>query len=124
MAQECAFDEGADGVLFVFVELVDGFEVEGEVGIGASVVVGEDERIGADGEGDCESSDDVEGGLGVAGFVASYLGDVDFDGLGERGLGELAFFAELGEAFGEVHSEGECDHGRSPVLKGLPVSSV
>ena len=26
MAEECAFDESADGGLFVFVELVDGFE--------------------------------------------------------------------------------------------------
>ena len=45
VAEECAFDELADGFLFVFVELVDGFEVEVEVGVGASVVVGEDERI-------------------------------------------------------------------------------
>lgn len=45
MAEECAFDEVADGLLFVFVELVDGFEVEVEVFCGASVVVGEDESI-------------------------------------------------------------------------------
>lgn len=30
MAEECAFDEVADGLLFVFVELVYGFEVEVE----------------------------------------------------------------------------------------------
>lgn len=32
-------------LLFIGVELVDGFEVDGEVGVGASVVVGEDESI-------------------------------------------------------------------------------
>lgn len=45
VSEECAFDEGSDVLLFVGVELVDGFEVDGEVGVGASVVVGEDESI-------------------------------------------------------------------------------
>lgn len=33
MAQESAFDEGADGGLFVEVELVDGFEVRAQAGV-------------------------------------------------------------------------------------------
>ena len=49
MAQEGAFDEGADGVAFVGVELVDGFEVVAEVvGDGAFFWV-EEEHICADG---------------------------------------------------------------------------
>lgn len=42
---------------------MDGFEVEGEVVGGAAFVGVEDELISADGERDCESADDVEGGL-------------------------------------------------------------
>lgn len=42
MARQGGFDEGADGVMFVGVDLVDGFEVVGEVvGDGSLVVVGE-----------------------------------------------------------------------------------
>lgn len=50
VSEEGSFDEGADGGLFVGVEVVDGFEVEAESGVGGSAfVVGEDERICADG---------------------------------------------------------------------------
>lgn len=104
-----------DGLLFVGVELVDCFEVDGEVVGWLAVVVGEDELVGGDGEGDGESADGVECGLGVAGFVASDLGDVEVDGFGEGGLGVAALFAEMGELFGEVHREFECVQGTSPV---------
>lgn len=63
MAQEHGLDEGADNGLLVGVEVLDGFEVEGEVVGGAAFVGVEDELISADGERDCESADDVEGGL-------------------------------------------------------------
>lgn len=45
MAEEGAFDEGADGVAFVGVELVDGFEVVAQVvGDGAFFWVEEERR--------------------------------------------------------------------------------
>lgn len=79
------------------VEVLDGFEVEGEVVGGAAFVGVEDELIGADGQRYCESADDVEGGLGAAGFIAAELADVHAGAFGEGGLGEAAFFAEGGE---------------------------
>ena len=81
------------------------------VGAGAFVGV-EDELIGAGVERECESSDDVEGGLCCCLFVAAALGDADVDAFGEDGLGEAAL-VEGGEAFGEVH-DGE--HGFIEVL--------
>lgn len=105
VSEEGAFEEGADGCLFVGVELVDGFEVVGEVvGDGAFVGV-EEEHICADGQLGGEVPEDVEGGLAGAGFVAAELGDVDADAFGEGGLGESAFAAEGGEALSEVHGE-------------------
>lgn len=120
MAEEGAFDEGADGVLFVGVEVVDGVEVVGDaVGEGAFVVV-EDERICADVEGGGEAAEDVEGGLAGAGFVAAELGDVDADALGEGWLGEPSLFAEGGEADSEAHG-GQVGDGceqRTGLLRG------
>jgi hypothetical protein len=105
VAEEGAFDEGADGVAFVGVELVDGFEVVAEVvGDGAFFWV-EEEHICADGEFGGEASEDVEGGLAGAGFVAAELADVDVDAVGEGGLGESAFASEGGEAVGERDPE-------------------
>lgn len=109
MADEDAFDDGADGVLFVGVEVLDGFEAELPVVGGGAFVGVEDELIGAGVERECESSDDVEGGLCLALFVSADLGDVDVDAFGEDCLGEAAFVAEGGESFGEVHGDGE--HG-------------
>ena len=79
MADEDAFDDGADGVLFVGVEVLDGFEAELPVVGGGAFVGVEDELIGAGVERECESSDDVEGGLCWALFVSADLGDVDVD---------------------------------------------
>ena len=79
MAEEGVFDEGADGGLFVGVELADGFEVVGDVVGDGSLVVVEDEQICADVEGEGEAAEDVEGGLAGAGFVAAELGDVEVD---------------------------------------------
>ena len=62
MSEECAFDEGDDGGLFVGVEVVDGFEVVCEVGVGgAAFVVVEEERVCAGVEGECEVAEYVEG---------------------------------------------------------------
>jgi hypothetical protein len=99
--------------LFLGAEAAGGFEVKLEGFVGASLVLVEDERICADGEGEGEAAEYVEGGLAVAGFVAAELGDVDTDAFGQYGLGEAAFFAEGGEAVGEVHvGEGDdlCAH--------------
>lgn len=106
MAQEHGFDEGADDGFLVGVEVLDGFEVEAQVVVGAAFVGVEDELIGADGERDCESADDVESGLGAPGLIAAELADVDAGALGERSLGEVAFLAEGGESVVEVHGEG------------------
>ncbi len=65
----------------------------------------EEEHICADGEVGGEASEDVEGGLAGAGFVAAELGDVDADVVGEGGLCEAAFASEGGESFSEVHGE-------------------
>ncbi len=65
----------------------------------------EEEHICAYGELGGEAAEDVEGWLAGAGFIASELGDVDGDAIGECGLGESAFFAEVGESLGEVHGE-------------------
>lgn len=107
MFEEEGFDDVADGGSFVGVELAGGFEGEAEVGVGAAFVVVEDQQVGGDVEGGGEAADDVEGGLGFAGFVAADLGDVELDGVGELGLGESALVAEGGEAFGEVHRKCE-----------------
>ena len=106
MAEQDAVDEGADGCLFVGVEVGEGFEAQlpHVVGGGARLVV-EDEFVGGGVEGEGEAADDVEGGLGLALFIAADLGDVEFDVVGELLLGEVALTAEGGEAFGEVHGE-------------------
>jgi hypothetical protein len=62
VAEEGAFDEGADGGLFVGVELADGFEVVGDAFGGVAFVFVEDEHICADGEGDGEAAEDIEVG--------------------------------------------------------------
>ena len=104
MAEEGAFDESADGVEFVGVELVEGFEVEAEVGVGgAAFVVVEDERVCAGVESKGELAEHVEGGLVGARFVAADVGDVDAARVGKSLLGEASLFAEDGEAFCEVH---------------------
>ena len=61
MSEECGFDEGADGVLFVGVELVEGGEVVAEVGGELIVVVGE--GVDACGEVVGDALEGVEGGL-------------------------------------------------------------
>jgi hypothetical protein len=101
VAEEGGFDEGADGGLFVGVELVEGGEVVFEVLGESFVVVGEGVDAGGEGVGDAAC--DVEGGLAGAGFVAAELGDVDADGVGECLLGEAALVACAGEVVGEGH---------------------
>ena len=86
MLEEDAVDDGADGFLFVGVEVGDGFEAELPVVGGGAVFGVEDELVGAGLECEGESSDDVEGGLCGALFVAADLGDVDVDAFGEDGL--------------------------------------
>ena len=73
MAEECAFDECSDAGLFVGVELVEGFEVVGDVVGDGSLVLVEDEHICADVEGDGESADDVESRLAGPCPVSSFL---------------------------------------------------
>lgn len=102
VAQEDGFDEGADGVFLVVVEAVEGFEVQGEVLVGAAVVLVEQERVCAGVQRECEVAQDVEGGLAGAGFVASDLGDVDAAAVGQGLLGQALLFACRGEAVGEV----------------------
>ena len=45
MADADGFDDAVDGLLVGFVEVVDGFEVEGEVVCGAAFVSVEEERV-------------------------------------------------------------------------------
>lgn len=49
--------------------------------------------------------------MGVAGFVAADLGDVQTDAVGEGLLGEALLFAERHEAVGEVHVSEHLDEG-------------
>lgn len=102
VADEDAVDDGADGVLFVGVEVGDGLEAELPV-VGGVFVGVEDEPISVGVEREGESADDVEGGLGCALFVSADLADVDADLLSEGLLGEALLVAEGGESFGEVH---------------------
>lgn len=96
VAQECAFDEGADAGAFFGVELVERGEVQAQrLVLGAAFVGVEDEVVGGDGQSNGEGAQDVEGGLVGAGFVAAQLGDVDADGVGEGLLGHAALFADL-----------------------------
>ena len=73
MAEECAFDELADGGLFVGWELVEGVEVGSEACGWLSVFGVEEEHICADGEVGGEAPEDVEGGLAGARFIAAEL---------------------------------------------------
>ena len=76
VAEGGAFDEGADGLLFFGVEVLDAFDVVGD-GLGCLSFVGlKEERICAGVERECEAAEDVEGGLAGAGFIAAELGDV------------------------------------------------
>jgi hypothetical protein len=61
VSEEGGFDEGADGCLFVGVELVEGGEVVLEVGWERFVVVGE--GVDACGEVVGDALEGVEGGL-------------------------------------------------------------
>lgn len=66
--------DGSDGGLFVGVEVGDGFESEVPFAVfGAVLVRIEDELVGVGVERECESSDDVEGGLCCALFIAADL---------------------------------------------------
>ncbi len=56
MAEEDAFEEGADVGFLVGVELAGGFEGEGEVFVGAAFVGVEDEEVGGDVEGGGEAA--------------------------------------------------------------------
>jgi hypothetical protein len=116
VAQEGAFDEGADAVEFVGVKLVERSEVEPQaLVLGAAFVGVEDEFVGRDRERDGGGPQDVEGGLVSAGLIAAQLGGVDADGVGESPLGHAALFADRGEAVGEVHG-GECTvNGATPI---------
>lgn len=61
VAQEGAFDEGADAGAFVGVKLVECGEVESQaLVLGAAFVGVEEEFVGGDGEGDGEGAVDVE----------------------------------------------------------------
>lgn len=71
VAQQGAFDEAADGVLFVGVELVEGFEVVGQIVGDAPFPFVEYEHICADVERQRHLAKHVEGGLAGAGFVAA-----------------------------------------------------
>lgn len=120
MAEEGAFDEGADAGLLFGVELFEGLEVVGDaVGDGALCFV-EDEQICADVEGDGEAAEDVEGGLAGAGFVAAELADVDADGVGEHGLGVSSLLAEGRDSGSEAHGEqvGDICEQRTALLLG------
>ena len=119
-AQEGAFDEGADAVAFVWVELVERGEVvsKGLVS-GAAFVFVEDEVVGGDCEGDGEGAEDVEGGLAGAGFVAADLGDVGAVGVGDGLLGEPALLAEGGESVAELR--GERFHAYQPPTVSIPL---
>lgn len=119
MAEEDGFDDGADDGLFVVVEVLDGFEVVEEIVVGAAFIGFEDEPIGAYGEHECESTEDVEGGLGAAGFVTAEPTDLDADAFGEGLLGEGSLSARGGEAFGEVHVQ-----ARGGVVGISPVTST
>jgi hypothetical protein len=70
VADEDAVDDGADGGFFVGVEVGDGLEAE-LLAVGGVFVGLEDELIGVGVEREGESSDDVEGGLCCALFVAA-----------------------------------------------------
>lgn len=76
VAEEDGFDDGAEDGFFVVGELVDGFEVEAEVVVGAASVFVEDES-----------------GCGGGCFIAADLGDVDADAFGEGVLGERSLLA-------------------------------
>lgn len=57
VAEECAFDVGADVVLFVGVESVEGFELDAESGGGgAAFVVVEGEVVDGAGQGSGEGA--------------------------------------------------------------------
>lgn len=73
---------GFDGLLGLFggVEVGGGFEGEPEVIAGAALVVGEDERVGADVERLSLGCAAYRGWGAGSGFVAAYLGDVAWPG--------------------------------------------
>ena len=101
--QEGAFDEGGDVFLLFGGELLDGFELEPQrLALGAAFVVVEEERVSADVERQRQGSEDVEGGLAGAGFVAADLGDVGARACGELLLGKGLGLAGRDEAGGEV----------------------
>ena len=89
VAEEGAFDEGADAVALVGVELVERGQVQAQAFVlGAAFARVEDEFVGRDSEGDGERTEDVEGGLVGPGLVAPQRGDVGPDGVGEGPLGD------------------------------------
>jgi hypothetical protein len=90
------FEEFSGELLVVVVEGGDGFEDAGKVVLGGSFVGVEDERVCAGVERECDVAQDVEGGGGGVGFVASDLGDVDADVVGDGVLGEVGVLGELG----------------------------
>lgn len=84
-------------------EVAQGLELEFERFVRAAFVLVEEQHICADAQRHGEPPQDIEGGLAGAALVALQLREVDADEFGELTLGERARFAQLCEAFGEVH---------------------
>jgi len=61
VADEGGFDEGFDDGLFIYVELVDGFEVS--AGVLGEIIVVAGEGVDAHRQGRGDAVEDVEGGL-------------------------------------------------------------
>ena len=62
VAEEEAFEEGLGVGSVVGVEVVEGFEGEGEFVVGGAFAVVEDEAVDADVEGEGDVAEHVEGG--------------------------------------------------------------
>lgn len=98
-----SFDDGEHGGSFFGRHAGDVVEGSPQLPFaGTPLFFSEHEPVEADAEDDGEVGEDVEGRCAGAGFVATFLADVDANVVGEGLLGQASLFAGFDDTAGEV----------------------
>lgn len=122
MAGQEALEHDPDGLTLVGIEVDGGLESQPQrLVLGKAIALAEDQRVGADGQGDGQLAEDSDGRLVGAGLVALELGDVDAHSLGQRRLRQAPSTPQLGQVLGELHDGNDSGlgtgHGGNNVYK-------
>jgi hypothetical protein len=97
VAEDEAVEDGAKSFLLFGVEAADGFKLQAEFIVRATLVFAEQQTIGGSAESDGKIPDHVEGGLRRTCFVSFQLLNMDTDKLGELLLGQASLMTKRGQ---------------------------